>query len=212
MIDPTVCDRCGALDEVLNRAPGAEPALRCGLCDAHRAFRCLPLLCLTGPSAAGKSTVAAQVATRLQHHVITLEQDVLWEARLAHEPGGVGSFRARWLRLAAMISQNGRPVLLCGTVVPEELEPQPERALFSAIHYLTLDAADVVLAARLRARPAWRGWNEDRIAEMLLFAGQLRLRSDLDRLNTEGRSAHEVAGEVARWVLTHTALPPNSTL
>ncbi|MFN0030355.1 MAG: AAA family ATPase [Acidimicrobiales bacterium] len=209
MIDPTICDRCGELDRSLTRAPGPVTALRCGHCHADRPFRCLPLLCLTGPSGVGKSTVAAAVARLLHQRVITLEQDVLWEPRLAHQTGGVRAFRARWLRLAAMIGQNGRPVLLCGTVVPEELEPLPERALFSAIHYLALDAADEVLANRLRARPAWRGWDEDRIEEMLRFARDLRRRAGdasrpaetLHGLATDGRQLEVVAQDVVRWVL-----------
>lgn len=74
-----------------------------------------------------------------------------------------------------MIHQSGRPVVLCGTVVPPEFEPLPERALFSDIHYLALVAEPDVLATRLAARPAWREWDdEDRVAEMLAFTAWLR--------------------------------------
>jgi hypothetical protein len=136
--------------------------------------------------------------------VVTLEQDVLWHPELADQPGGTRRFRSTWLRLAAMIGQNGRPVLLCGTVVPAELEPLPERVLFSSVHYLALMADEHRLEARLRARPAWRGWDEGRIAEMLAFARDLRaeaavMEPPVDLLQTESRSPAELADSVCRW-------------
>ncbi|OZM70203.1 nucleoside kinase [Amycolatopsis antarctica] len=151
--------------------------MACARC-AHRwPFRRLPLFALTGPSGAGKSTVGPALAARLGDRVVVLEQDVLWTAGLREpEDDGYGQprFRSTWLRMAAMIQQSGRPVVLCGTVVPPEFEPLPERELFSDIHYLAYLAQDEVLAARLRARPAWRQWSEPRIAETLAFARWLR--------------------------------------
>ncbi|MEZ5263494.1 MAG: hypothetical protein R2755_17400 [Acidimicrobiales bacterium] len=164
------------------------------------------LFCLTGPSGAGKSTVAATVGAELADRIVTLEQDVLWSPELADMPDGMVGFRARWLRLAAMIAQHGRPVLLCGTVVPAELEPLPERCLFGEIRYLALTAPSAVLRARLRARPAWRGWDEARIAEMIDFADRLQREGPswepaLTMVDTSDRSADEVAELVRAWVL-----------
>jgi phosphoserine phosphatase len=56
-----------------------------------------------------------------------------------------------------------------------------------------------VLAERLRARPAWREWNEQRIAEHQRFAASLRARID-PTFDTSTRSVEEVADQVARWV------------
>src|SRR5215218_8298653 len=50
------------------------------------------------------------------------------------------------------------------------------RSLVGDIHFCNLDCPDDVLAERLRARPAWRGWNEQRIAEHQRFAASLRAR------------------------------------
>jgi len=50
------------------------------------------------------------------------------------------------------------------------------------MHFCNLDCDDEVLTGRLRARPAWRGWSEKRIAEHQRFAAQLRasIRPTLD--------------------------------
>lgn len=108
--------------------------LVCRWCGHRRLFRRLPLLALTGPSASGKSTMGPALAERLSGRVVVLEQDVLWTAGLRDDVDGHPAFRSAWLRLAAMIHQSGRPVLLCGTVVPPEFEPLPERVLFAGIH------------------------------------------------------------------------------
>ena len=150
--------------------------------------------------------MARLVGGALERHVVTLEQDVLWAPELAERPGGIGGFRATWLRLAAMIGQSGRPVLLCGTVVPAELEPLPERVLFRRIDYLALLVEPDVLAARLRARPAWRGWDEARIVEMVEFAERLRrtastMEPPVEVLETTGLDAAATATRVRSWVL-----------
>lgn len=172
LLDSLICPACG------DRTP--EPVvdgdeLVCRDCGHRRPFRRLPLFALTGPSGSGKSTVGPALAERLADRVVVLEQDVLWTGGLRDDVDGHPAFRSTWLRLAAMIHQSGRPVVLCGTVVPPELEPLPERVLFSDIHYLALVAEPDTLAARLQARPSWREWDDQaRIAEMLEFNAWLR--------------------------------------
>ncbi|KAA9164906.1 AAA family ATPase [Amycolatopsis acidicola] len=171
MLDPRICPACGDRADV----PLVESARRlCARCGHRWPFRRLPLFALTGPSGAGKSTVGPELAERLGGAAVVLEQDVLWTAGLRDDVDGHPAFRAAWLRLAAMIHQNGKPVVLCGTVVPPEFERLPERSLFTKIHYLALVASPDELARRLRARPAWREWDEPRIAETLEFSEWLR--------------------------------------
>ncbi|MGD9529153.1 nucleoside kinase [Pseudonocardia sp.] len=136
-----------------------------------------------------------------------LEQDLLWQPGFDDPANDHRGFRTAWLRLAAAIGQNGRPVLLCGTVVPPELEPLPERALFSRIHYLALTAPAEVLAARLRARPAWREWDVPRIDETLDYAAWLAgaaatLDPPVTLLDTAGLDAAGVADGVEAWLGT----------
>lgn len=179
--------------------------LVCAVCGHRAPFRRLPLLALTGPSAAGKSTVGPELARRLAGDVVVLEQDVLWAGGLRDDVDGHPVFRSTWLRMAAMIHQSGRPVVLCGTVVPPEFEPLPERLFFSGIHYLALVADSEVLARRLRARPAWREWDEPRIAEMLEFNEWLRrdasiLSPPVELFDTTTASLAESVEHAERWV------------
>ncbi len=195
-MNPLICDRCGCL---------TERPLVCGECGHRQVFARQPLFCLTGPSGTGKSTLARVLLPRISDRFVVLEQDVLWLAELSDPTDEHRLFRSTWLRLAAMIGQSGRPVLLCGTVVPPELEPLPERALFSAVHYLALTCRADVLAQRLRARPAWREWDEPRIIEMLNYASWLTasaatLSPPVTLLDTTDRSIEAVAQHVCGWL------------
>ncbi|MCO6007199.1 AAA family ATPase [Actinoallomurus purpureus] len=178
------------------------PAVVCAVCGHQQPFVRLPLWSLTGPSGCGKSTVARLLVERLSGHFVVLEQDVLWQAGLCDPV----RFRSAWLAMAAMIQQNGRPVLLCGTVVPPEFEPLPERALFKEIRYLALTCDPDILAARLRARPAWREWSEPRIAEMLEYNDWVRaeavsMEPPMRLLDTTRETVESTADQVCAWVL-----------
>ncbi|ETA66551.1 AAA family ATPase [Haloechinothrix halophila] len=211
MLDPTICPRCG------DRADApivAGDELLCARCEHRWAFLRLPLFALTGPSGGGKSTVGPELARLLREDAVVLEQDVLWTGGLRDDVDGHPAFRSTWLRMAAMIHQSGRPVVLCGTVVPPEFEPLPERALFSDIHYLALVANDDVLTKRLAARPAWRQWDdEERVAEMLAFAAWLRetaaeMRPPVRLFDTSDVPLGAAVDVACRWV--RELLPPTA--
>lgn len=201
-MNPLICARCGSTVD----PPGAaEAALICGACGEHQAFSRQPLFCLTGASGTGKSTVARMLLPRLSDRFVVLEQDVLWRSPLRDPTDEHRLFRSTWLRLAAMIGQSGRPVLLCGTVVPPEFEPLPERGLFSEVHYLALTCRLDVLAQRLRTRPAWREWDEPRITESLEFAEWLTASAATQRppvalLDTTDRDVEDTAQGVCEWL------------
>ncbi|GAB2492080.1 nucleoside kinase [Nocardiopsis aegyptia] len=168
---------------------------------------------MSGPSGTGKSTIAGLLLERLRDRFVVLEQDLLWVGGLRDPADEHRLFRSTWLRTAAMVQQNGRPVVLCGTVVPPEFEPLPERALFTDVHYLALTCDPGVLAARLRARPAWRGWDEERIAETLDFADWVAEEADhltppLTLVDTTTAGPADTAAEVAAWVERLDAADP----
>lgn len=143
----------------------------------------------------------------LDGKAVVVEQDVLWTGGLRDPEDDFGAFRSTWLTMAAMLHQNGRPVVLCGTVVPIQLERRPERVFFSAVHYLALTCDDDVLRKRLEARPAWREWDEPRIADNLDFNAWIRANAattepPMELLDTTATSADHTAQRVAEWVIS----------
>lgn len=173
--------------------------LVCTECGQRQPFRRLPLFSLTGPSGTGKSTVCRQLTGALGDRVVVLEQDVLWSPRLA---GDVPAFRALWLRTIGMIHQSGRSVVLCGTVAPVEFERCAERAFVGDVHYLALVCDPDVLASRLRSRPAWRGWDEARVAEALAFNDWIRSGGAgvTELVDTTSAPPADTVAAVAAWV------------
>ncbi|TDV46933.1 AAA family ATPase [Actinophytocola oryzae] len=199
-----ICAGCGRwTDEPAVTADGAGTVLVCAACGHREPFRRLPLFAVTGPSGTGKSTVGRVLVDRLADRCVVVEQDLLWVGALRDPSGDSAAFRRTWLRLAASIQQSGRPVVLCGTVAPPQFENWPERVLFDPIHYLALTCDDAVLRKRLRDRPAWRGWDDARIDEMLRFAEWVRTaRTDppMTLLDTTTSSVDATADVVEAWV------------
>ena len=102
-------------------------------------------------------------------------------------------------------------MLLCGTVVPGQLEACPERRLVGQIHYLALVCEDAELEARLRARPAWRAWTDEKVAQMLAFNQWVKHNAatttpSMRLLDTTGRSLQDTAARVRAWILSSSSL------
>lgn len=57
--------------------------------------------------------------------------------------------------------------MLLGTALPEDYEREPERQFFTQIHYVALVCHEDELERRLRARPAWRGYDDAKVERML---------------------------------------------
>ncbi len=203
-MDLQVCVGCGDRFEKPVVAPH-DPVLVCAQCGHRQPFLRLPLFALTGPSGAGKSTVGRHLSRALGDVAVVVEQDVLWTAGLQDPAEDFRQFRSTWLRMAGMLHQSGRPVVLVGTVVPVQFEQCPERAFVGDIHYLALVCDPDVLRTRLLARPAWRGWDEHRVAETLEFNDWLRrngpsLDPPVETLDTTTLPLTEAVESVADWV------------
>jgi gluconate kinase/ribosomal protein S27AE len=189
--DEVFCMHCGP-DTVL--APDRRSQLRCPRCGDHQWLPDYPLFVVTGASGTGKSTIAEPLRRRLPDCEVFDTDTILHVAAL-----GWDTWRNTWLQLAHAIALNGRATVLCGPLVPGHLENLPARRLVGPIYFCNLDCPDTLLAERLRARPAWRGWTEERIVDQQRFAAWLRqqIRPTFD---TSALSVDAVADRVAGWV------------
>jgi hypothetical protein len=191
--DEVFCLTCGPV-AVLARDPAA-PVLRCASCGALTEVPALPLFVVTGASGAGKTTVTALLG-RL------LPECAVFEGDLINQIAALGwdMWRDTWLRVAHGIALTGRPTVLCTSLLPSQLESLPARKLLGPIHFCNLDCPDDVLAARLRARPAWRHTNtEEAILNHQRFAAWLREHID-PSWDTSTLAPDEAAERVAAWV------------
>ena len=103
-------------------------------------------------------------------------------------------------RVAHAEALSGRVTVLCGSLLPDQLDAVPARKLLGPIHFCDLDCPDDVLAARLRARPSWRFSSLDAaIAEHQRFAGWLRTHIE-PCFDTSALAPGETAAQIATWV------------
>jgi len=194
--DEIFCMTCGPA-AVLERDPRV-PVLRCARCGDSQRVPALPLFVVTGASGAGKSTVTGPLR-RLLPDCAVFEVDLtLQVAALGWE-----TWRDTWLRVAHAEALSGRVTVLCGSLLPDQLDAVPARKLLGPIHFCDLDCPDDVLAARLRARPSWRFSSlQAAIAEHQRFAGWLRTHIQ-PCFDTSMLTPAETAAQIATWVRHH---------
>jgi hypothetical protein len=201
------CPACGVYS-VEKAIDPSGPFAICPTCGHNHPFRKLPLLVITGPSAAGKSTLALELVPRLES-VVAIETDILWEQKYWSLETGFREFNELWLRVAKNIAQAGRPVLAFRPCIPPQLEQCSERRYFADIHYLALVCDDDVLAARLKSRPEWRNTHSpEYIEEMLKFNRWLKtyIGEDLTLLDTGSHNLEESVELALTW--TERLVPP----
>lgn len=138
-----------------------------------------------------------------------MESDILWGAFPATSENSYRNYRDMWLRVAKNIGQAGRPVVLCGTALPEQFETCPERRYFSTLHYLAMVCDDHLLAERLRQRPQWRGSaSNDGVEGMLQFNRWLKEHASttnppMTLYDSTYRSIPETVEDVVQWIRQH---------
>jgi len=201
-----VCPVCGeyAVEKAIDLTGPFAVCPRCG--HRHRFVR-LPLFLVTGASGAGKTAVGLRLGERLPE-CVALESDILWRPEFNTPDDNYAAYRDLWLRVAKNVHQAGRPVVLCGSAVPEQFELRPERRYFADLHYLALVCRERVLAERLRARPAWRGVGGDAFVERMvefnrwLMDNVAATRPPMTLLDTSDLGVEDTAERVAAWVRT----------
>jgi hypothetical protein len=205
-----VCPSCGeySVDKAVETTVAPMALATCPRCGRRHAFRRQPLFIVTGASATGKTTVGLQLVTALPECVV-LDSDILW-GKAFEELEGTASdphpYRTVWLRMAKNIGQGGRPVVLLGSALPEQLESSPERRYFEAVHYLTFVCSSEALDARLSARPAWRGSGTTEMREVMRSFNQWleenasKTQPPMTVLDTTSLSVAAAVDAVTGWV------------
>ena len=200
----SVCPQCGeyCVEKMIDPT---GPFAICPFCHYAHPFLQQPLFIITGPSGAGKSTVCLELVSLMQECVV-LETDILWGLVPATSENNYGDYHNTWLRIAKNIGQAGRPVVLCGTALPEHFESRPERRYFSTLHYLAMVCDDSALVERLKQRPSWRGSaSEDVLQQMVQFNRWLKEHAAttnpaMTLYNSGGRSIQETTQDIAQWI------------
>ncbi len=199
-----VCPQCGVYS-VEKTIASIGPFAICPFCQYAHPFLQQPLFIITGPSGAGKTTVCLALVPLMDECVI-MESDILWGAFPATPENNYSDYRNMWLRVAKNIGQAGRPVVLCGTAIPEQFETCPERRYFSTLHFLAMVCDDSLLRERLQQRPQWRGSGSDDVVErMVQFNRWLKEHATttnppMTLYDSTRQSIQETTRGVAQWI------------
>jgi gluconate kinase len=199
-----VCPNCGEY-AVEKRIDASGPFAVCPHCQYAHPFLQHPLFFLSGASGTGKTTVCLSLISMLKECVV-MEKDILWGMVKTSPTEKYSSWSNVWLRIAKNIGQAGRPVVLCGTALPEQFEDCPERRYFSTLHYQTLVCDDDLLVERLQHRPEWRMTHTPEVLEdMVQFNRWLKANASLTNppmtlYDTSHRDIDETVQYVAKWV------------
>ena len=200
----SVCPNCGEYC-VEKSIDTSGPFAICPYCHYAHPFLQQPLFIISGASGTGKTTVCLSLVSKLKECVV-LEQDILWGMVPATLEDNYRSYRNVWLRIAKNIGQSGRPVVLCGTAIPEQFEECPERRYFSILYYLTLVCDDDLLVERLQDRPEWRQTHTPEfLKDMVQFNSWLKANAHITRppmtlCDTSHQDIDETVMYVAKWV------------
>jgi hypothetical protein len=199
----TGCDNCEQWIEHAVERGVASVRLRCTNCgrEERRPMRLLPLFIVTGASGVGKTAVVDELRRMLPDWSV-FETDILWDS------GRDWHFvRSNWLRVAHSLAQSGRPTILCGTMLPEDIDRCDHRDFFSRVYYVNLHCDDATRGARLRARPACRGCSDafiaehERFARWLLDHGRHSCEPPMHVIDTTDIPVAEVAQRIRDWAL-----------
>lgn len=195
---PLVCPKCGAY--ALNNIERSLNNTTCSACGQSTSANIFPLFIVTGASGSGKSTIVAELRCQLPECVI-FDSDLLW--------GRTNEYHNTWLLITYSIAQGGRHTIICGTLMPGDLDACEDRGLVGTIHFLNLHCSDEVREQRLRARPSWRQSSSDafieehrRFAHWLLNNAAIVYDPAMSVVDTSNASVAEVAAAIAQWVLT----------
>ncbi|GGH81159.1 ABC-type dipeptide/oligopeptide/nickel transport system ATPase component [Pullulanibacillus pueri] len=205
-----VCLNCGEYKvEKIIEVQDGQAFAECPECNYKHQFLQLPLFVITGASGSGKSTSAIYLSALTQDFVF-METDILWDNRFNTPENNYREYRELWLRMAKNISQSGKPVVLCGSAMPDQFENCTERRYFSDIFYLALVCEDKELTHRLNKRPSWRNSNDKKFIKDMISYNNWFIENGkkndpiIELLDTTNISQKETAVKILNWATNKT--------
>jgi broad-specificity NMP kinase len=160
----------------------------------------LPLFIVTGASGVGKTTVIKELREILPD-ISVFDIDAIHK----FVDDDWNKIRNIWLRVARNIGESGRITIICGTMMPWDVEKCEDFPFFDNIYYLNLHCDDKTRELRLRAR----NWSEDMIQEHKSFAKWLLENADkaytppMPTVDTSKTGVKEAALQISEWVRGH---------
>ncbi|MNL12319.1 hypothetical protein D3C87_1331830 [compost metagenome] len=157
----------------------------------------LPLFIVTGASGSGKTYVIKELR-RMMPDFDIFDPDNLVEF-IGHD---WEKMRNIWLRVARNIAQSGRMTIICGTMMPWDIEKCADFPFFKHVYYLNLHCDEETREKRLRER----NWTEEEIQNHKNFAKRLLEIADevynppMPTIDTTDTDVTEVASQIKEWV------------
>lgn len=111
-----------------------------------------------------------------------------------------------WLRVALNIAQSGRRTILCGTMMPWDMEKCADFHFFKHVYYINLHCNEETRERRLRDR----NWSTEMIQNHIHFAQRLLEIADTEydppmpTIDTTEAEVRDVALQIKEWVLRYT--------
>lgn len=137
----------------------------------------------------------------MMHHFGIFDPDDLVEF-LGHDWEKI---RNIWLRVARSIAQSGRMTIICGTMMPWDIEKCADYPFFKHVYYLNLHCDEETREKRLRER----NWSEEEIQNHKNFAKRMLEIADevydppMPTIDTTDTDVAEVASRIKEWVLQY---------
>jgi len=202
-----VCTECGEYSEE-NEILDSPTRSKCRHCGFEHPFSRRPAFFVTGASGTGKTSIAVELL-KTDNPFVCLDQDILWNDSFNSGSVAHDVFRNTWLRLIKNLNQSGKPVMLFGSTIPEQIENCPQRRHLGNTHYLALVCQADELAKRLRARPQWRNSGKDEIVQRMiefndwLCANAEKTNPKMRLLDTTSISLAQSVKSVRQWQRFH---------
>lgn len=165
----------------------------------------LPLFIVTGASGTGKTTVMQELPALMPDFVVFSTDDDIFGTT-----GPKLEYQDRYnilLNFASFVAKSGRGTIICGTMMPWDIENGDRYSFFSDICFINLHCDDATRNHRLRNRGDQAMWSDDMLrqheqfAQWLLDNAESAYHPPMPTINTSNMSPYEVAEQIKHYVM-----------